>query len=317
MTLADATTPTTAQPTRLDLDIEIPASDWQPIPASTRDTDPAPPELILIDAVSRLDATTQIAEHYNDAPIPALLTSIAVGAAILDTTTGRARHDYTTVERQLILGRPTAIPRLQLSPDPSGTADHVRYDPVYTTAATPEGFRASRLGTYFFFLTRLALELLARHKSSVVVTHALAVRRDANPRALGILHGPRPQLPPAQQAIAAALRPGDRTPAYALQDAHGTAYEVTMAITGNDGDQRLLRLQSRTGLHDLLHHARWASHTLPALYQAQRRHLVKRSPSARDALIEHLHSALGPIETIKQAVADAQDEHGNLNPWTH
>jgi hypothetical protein len=193
----------------LDLALEVPADDWRPI-----DPDPAPPlppTVLFLDGVRRIDARVWV--HGGDSqPVAGIAASLAAGLVVCD---GAARVADVRVERGLF------------------------------TAAGDAGDLITRAGRYVARaaegpgLDKLSLAL-QQQLSHAEVQLAVAFRSaHAGGDDLLIVDGPlrgrahldrtvgyikthhASYLPGRQAAVVGALRPGQRTPAFAM----GTSWQ--------------------------------------------------------------------------------------------
>ena len=215
----------------LDMDLELPAAGWRPLDPVTGLT---PPGVVLfLDGVRRIDARVWV-HGSGGQPATGIATSLAAGVVACD---GTARVVDVTVERGLFTTAPEA-------------------GDITTRAAVYPARRARGPG---FDQLSLAMQ---KRLSDIEVELALAVRghRQAEDDLLvvdGPLHSrprgssPRDQhhlnrtvgyikthhasyLPEPQAAVVGALRPGQRTPAFAI----GTTWRRTswyLQLPGSGG----------------------------------------------------------------------------------
>jgi hypothetical protein len=208
----------------LDLDLELPAARWRPLDPVAGLTQPG--AVLFLDGVRRIDARVWV--HGNGQPATGIAASLAAGVVVCD---GTARVVDVTVERGLFTHAP-------------GAGD------IATRAAV---YPARRAGGPGFDELSLAMQ---QRLSDIEAELALAVRGSGRPAGdLLVVDGPlrgrvrlqsrgdpggsspRGQhrtvgyikthhasyLPDAQAAVVGALRPGQRTPAFAM----GTTWRRT------------------------------------------------------------------------------------------
>jgi hypothetical protein len=195
----------------LNLDLEVPAGRWEPMAADGNE--PVPSTILFLDGVRRIDARVWL--HAGDAqPAAGIAASYAAGLVCLN---GMARISDVAVERGLFTAAAEAA---------DIDSRHARY--VARKAAGPG-------------LDQLSLAL-QQHLSEAEIQLALLFRA-AHPDAGDLLFvdGPlrgrshldrtigyikthhRTYLPRQQAAVVAALRPGQRTPAFTM----GTSWRRT------------------------------------------------------------------------------------------
>jgi hypothetical protein len=188
----------------LDLDLESPAGLWHPI-----DPDPAPrlPACVLfLDGVRRVDARIWV--HGSDPwPAAGIAASFAAGLVSCD---GAARIADVSVERGIFTAAPQADGII---------TRHARY-PVRSAAGG--GFDQLSLALQQRLTeaeVRLALAFRAAHPAGddlLVVDGPLRGRTHLD-RTVGYVKTHHASYLPAEQAaVVAALRPGQRTPAFTM-----------------------------------------------------------------------------------------------------
>ena len=188
----------------LDLDLEMPASQWRPI-----DPDPAgrlPGMVLFLDGVRRIDARVWV--HGADPqPAPGIAASIAAGLVSCD---GAARIGDVRVERGLFTASRQA-------------ADLVTRSAVYP-ARRAEGHGLDQLSLALQQRladaeVQLALAFRAQHPAGddlLVVDGPLRGRTHLD-RTVGYIKTHHASyLPTGSAAVVAALRPGQRTPAFTM-----------------------------------------------------------------------------------------------------
>ena len=195
----------------LNLDLETPSAQWRPV-----DPDPAivlPGTVLFVDGVRRIDARIWV-HGTRPQPVPGLAASFAAGLVSCD---GAARISAVAVERGL-----------------------------FTAAAEAAGITARRVSYPARLAAGPAFEQLSlalqQRLTSAEVDLAVAYRAQ-NPATddLLVVDGPlrgrthldcavgyikthhASYLPPEQAAVVAALRPGQRTPAFTM----GTSWRRT------------------------------------------------------------------------------------------
>jgi hypothetical protein len=209
----------------LDLDFEVPNADWQPI-----DPDPAfavPERVLFLDGVRRVDARVWV--HAAGAqPVAGIAASLAAGLVVCNAVARQAQVDDVVVERGLF------------------------------TAAGEAGDLVTRAGRYVAQLAKGAgldkLSLALQQRLADIEEQLAIDYRNAHPGEddLLIVDGPlrgrahldrtigyikthhASYLPGEQAAVVGALKPGQRTPAFAM----GTSWERTswyLQLPGTDG----------------------------------------------------------------------------------
>jgi hypothetical protein len=203
-------TPSTAQ---VDTDVEVPAARWQPVdPAPTAR---CPDVVLLVDGVRRIDAGLWTAED-DGSSFAGLAASYAAGVVRCDLARGIAELAGARVERGLFTASPSAD---------DVVAGSVRYT-VRRIAGTGE---ASKLPVAIQPpLTALEIEVSGEARAAghdgtdlLVVDGPLRNRRQL-PRTIGYVKTQQSQyLPAALGQVVTRLRPGQRTPVFALGTAWG------------------------------------------------------------------------------------------------
>jgi hypothetical protein len=194
----------------LDVDLELPAAGWRPLDPAAGVT---PPGVVLfLDGVRRIDARVWV--HGGGQPATGIAASLAAGVVVCD---GMAKVADVVVERGLFTAAPQA-------------GDITTHAAVYP---------ARRAGGPGFDQLSLAMQ---QRLSDIEIELALVVRgsRQAADDLL-VVDGPlrsrvhldrtvgyikthhASYLPDAQAAVVGALRPGQRTPAFAI----GTTWRRT------------------------------------------------------------------------------------------
>jgi len=200
--------PVAASSAQVDVDVEVPAAAWAPIevPAGVR----SPDVVLLVDGVRRNDAGLWTAEEDGQS-FAGLAASYAAGVVRCDLRRGVAELAGARVGRGLFTASPSAQ---------DVQAGSVRYE-IHRVSGTGE---ASKLPAAVQApLTALEIEVSAAardHGSDgaelLVVDGPLRGRRQL-PRTIGYVKTQQKQyLPPALTGVVTALRPGQRTPVFAL-----------------------------------------------------------------------------------------------------
>jgi hypothetical protein len=211
----------------LDMDLELPAAGWRPLDAVTG---VKPPGVVLfLDGVRRIDARVWV-HGGRGQPATGIATSLAAGVVACD---GTARVVDVTVERGLFTAAPEA-------------------GDITTRAAVYQARRARGPG-----FDQLSLAMQQR-LADIEVELALAVResRQAEDDLL-VVDGPlhsrvhlnrtvgyikthhASYLPEPQAAVVGALRPGQRTPAFAIGTTwRRTSWYLQLPPTGGQGGRR-------------------------------------------------------------------------------
>ncbi len=198
----------------LHLDLEVPAARWQPV-----DPDPVPalPGLVLfLDGVRRIDARVWV--HGADPqPGPGIAASFAAGIVACD---GAARVADVSVERGLFTAAPDATDLVTRS---------ARYPARLARGPGADQLSLALQQRLTEAEVQLALAFRARHPVDVddvdddllVVDGPLRGRTHLD-RTVGYVKTHHASYLPAEQAaVVAALRPGQRTPAFTM----GTSWQ--------------------------------------------------------------------------------------------
>ena len=209
----------------LDLDFEVPASQWQPI-----DPDPAavpPGQVLFLDGVRRVDARVWVHARglTGFQPVAGIAASLAVGLVVCD---GTARIADVVVERGLFTGADDAAS-------------------LVTRAGTYAARRAKGAG--LDKLSQALQERMAIAEEELAVAYRSAHPGDDD---LLVVDGPlrgrahldrtvgyikthhTSYLPADQAAVVGALKPGQRTPAFGM----GTSWQRTswyLQLPGTEG----------------------------------------------------------------------------------
>jgi hypothetical protein len=200
------TSPSTAQ---VETDAELPAAEWRPLEVTHRVT--APSVVLLVDGVQRVDGTLST-EEDDGTSFPGLAASYAAGVVRCDLARGAAELAGSQVARALF----TASPSVE-----DVIAGQVRYA-VHKVGGSGElsKLHASVQGP----LTALEVEIsgTARTDGDLLVVDGPLRGRRHLPRTIGYVKTQQSQyLPPALALVVTALRPGQRSPVFALGTAWG------------------------------------------------------------------------------------------------
>jgi hypothetical protein len=188
----------------LNLDLEVPAGQWHPI-----DPDPGPelPRTVLfLDGVRRIDARIWV-HGAGPQPAPGIAASFAVGLVTCD---GTARVADVSVERGLFTAAQNATDIV---------TRYARYPARMAEGPGPDQLSLALQQRLANAEVELALTFRARHPDGddlLVVDGPLRGRTHLD-RTVGYIKTHHASyLPAAQAAVVAALRPGQRTPAFAM-----------------------------------------------------------------------------------------------------
>jgi hypothetical protein len=204
----DGDGPASASSAQVDTDVEVPAAQWAPldVPAGVR----CPDVVLLVDGVRRNDAGLWTAEEDGQS-FAGLAASYAAGVVRCDLRRGVAELASAHVGRGLFTASPSAQ---------GVQAGSVRYE-IHRVSGTGEASKlpAAVQGP----LTALEIEVSAAardHGSDgadlLVVDGPLRNRRQL-PRTIGYVKTQQKQyLPPSLTPVVTSLRPGQRTPVFAL-----------------------------------------------------------------------------------------------------
>jgi hypothetical protein len=206
----------------LNLDFEMPAAHWQPL-----DPDPAtviPPTILFLDGVRRIDARIWV-HGAGQQPVAGIAASLAAGIVVCD---GAARVAEVAVERALFTA--------------AGDAGDLvtrggRYVARPAGGAGLDKLSLAMQQRLAFAEVQLAVAFRGGHQGGddlLVVDGPLRGRTHLE-RTVGYIKTHHTSYLPAEQAaVAAALRPGQRTPAFTM----GTSWERNswyLQLPGTDG----------------------------------------------------------------------------------
>lgn len=188
----------------LRLDLEVPSARWQPI-----DPDPVPalPHVVLfLDGVRRIDARVWV-HGSNPQPGAGIAASFAAGIVACD---GTARIADVAVERGLFTAAPDATDIVTRS---------ARYPARLAAGPGVDQLSLALQQRLASVEVELALAVRARHPADddlLVVDGPLRGRTHLD-RTVGYIKTHHASYLPAEQAaVVAALRPGQRTPAFTM-----------------------------------------------------------------------------------------------------
>jgi hypothetical protein len=188
----------------LHLDLELPAAQWHPI-----DPDPAPrlPATVLfLDGVRRIDARIWV-HGRSPQPSPGIAASFAAGLVTCD---GAAHIADVTVERGLFTAAPEAT---------GITTRHARYPARLSVGGALDQLSLALQQRLTEAEVQLALVFRAQNPAGddlLIVDGPLRGRTHLD-RTVGYIKTHHASYLPADQAaVVAALRPGQRTPAFTM-----------------------------------------------------------------------------------------------------
>jgi hypothetical protein len=189
----------------LDVDVELPADDWRPVPARSDVT--APPAVLFLDGVRRIDARVWV--HGASAqPVPGVAASLAAGL-VCCTRGGTAGIEGVRVDRGLYCADVTAGALV---------TRHAVYTPRVAGSGVDELSLAvqGRLADLEVTLARDWRRSTGSEDDLLVVDGHLHGRGDL-PRTVGYVktHA-KAYLREPQAQIVSALAPGERTPVFAM-----------------------------------------------------------------------------------------------------
>jgi hypothetical protein len=193
-----------ASSAELDLDLELPAAQWCPLDAGSDGWTPS--QVLFLDGVRRIDARLWVT-GAGDEPSLGIATSIAAGIVCCD---GAARIADVSVERDLFTGV-------------SGATDLVTRSARYTARAAKSGglddlslAMQQRLALAEVQLAQSYREQHPEGEDLLIVDGPLRGRTHLD-RTVGYIKTHHTSyLPPPQAAVIAALKPGQRTPAFTM-----------------------------------------------------------------------------------------------------
>lgn len=290
---------------RLDLGYELPAGRWRPLdPAGTA---PMPAAVLFLDGVRRIDARVWV--HVPDGargapqPVPGVAASLAAGLVRCD---GAASIVGVTVDRSLYTAAEDA------------TDLPTRYG-RYTVRRSPGGLDQLTLAVQRR-LSELEVELATSWRASATADDLLVVDgplrgRTHLPRTVGYVKTHNKSYLPADQArVVAELRPGQRTPIFAM----GTSWERLswyLRLPGPGGApwSAVVRLECAADLahDDAVALAEVTARLLPSL--ASTPHKDPRAPQNLvpiGGLERTLRHRLGDAALLYRSLRFASGDHG-------
>jgi hypothetical protein len=188
----------------LNLDLEVPAGQWRPV-----DPDPGPElpgTVLFLDGVRRIDARIWV-HGTGPQPAPGIAASFAVGLVTCD---GTARVADVSVERGLFTAAQNATDIV---------TRYARYPARLAEGPAPDQLSLALQQRLTNAEVQLALTFRDRHPEGndlLVVDGPLRGRTHLD-RTVGYIKTHHASyLPAAQAAVVATLRPGQRTPAFAM-----------------------------------------------------------------------------------------------------
>ncbi len=209
----------------LELDFEVPASQWQPIDP---DPEPVPPgQVLFLDGVRRVDARVWVhaAGLAGCQPVAGIAASLAAGLVVCD---GTARIADVAVERGLFTAADDAGDLLTRAG---------RYVARPATGAGLDKLSLALQDRLAFAEVQLAVAYRSAHPGDddlLVVDGPLRGRAHLD-RTVGYIKTHHTSyLPGDQAAVVGALKPGQRTPAFGM----GTSWQRTswyLQLPGTEG----------------------------------------------------------------------------------
>ena len=197
--------PAAASSAELDLDLELPAGQWQPV-----DPDPfghVPGTVLFLDGVRRIDARVWV-QGASPRPAPGIAVSLAAG--IVCCGAGAARIADVVVERDLITAAPDATDLVTRS---------ARYTVRRARDERLEELSLTMQQRLAFAEASLAAQFRSAHPDAddlLVIDGPLRGRSHLD-RAIGYVKTHHTTyLPDPQAAVVASLKPGQRSPAFTM-----------------------------------------------------------------------------------------------------
>lgn len=190
---------------QLDVDLEAVAEAWRPVSVSAG---AAPPRVLLVDGVRRLDARVDVAVT-GQPPAPGLCASYAAGVVVCDLAgpTPAARLAVAQVERGLF----------STVPDAGLSAGRMAQYPARLVDGVDPGDLINAVQTR---LTGVEITVAARAQprpEDLLVVDGALRGRDNLSRAVGYIKShQRRYLPEALSSVVEDLEPGQRTPVFLL-----------------------------------------------------------------------------------------------------
>lgn len=210
--LAYSTDAEAASTAELDLDIELPATLWQPV-----DPDPygpVPSTLLFLDGVRRIDARVWVQVQGSPRPAPGIAASLAAGLVRCEADCPAQIADVL-VERYLITAAPDAT-------------DLATRNATYTARRARDGSLDELSLTLQQCLARAEASLAGSVRDSGASADDLLVvdgplrGRTHLARTVGYIKTHHTTyLPDTQAAVVASLKPGQRSPAFTM----GTSWQ--------------------------------------------------------------------------------------------
>lgn len=208
----------------LDVDVEVPAATWAPMPypADLR----APDTVLLVDGVRRVDARVWTGEPDGRSHL-GLAASYAAGVVRCDLQHGVADVVAAEVERGLFTASPSAV---------ALTAGPVRYELHRVSRGEPQDLQQAVQGPLTTLEARLAVA--ARQGSDdhgdLLVVDGLLRDRAHLRRAIGYIKTHHRQyLPPELVSVVTAIGAGQRSPVFRLGPHRFSWY---LRLPGGGGD---------------------------------------------------------------------------------
>jgi hypothetical protein len=201
----------------LNLGLEVPAGHWHPL-----DPDPVlplPGSVLFLDGVRRIDARVWV-HGTRPQPVPGIAASLAAGLVRCD---GAARIVSVTIERGLFTAAGAASTTGTAPTGGAGitgiTAGRVSYPARIAAGPTLEQLSLALQQRLTSAEVQLALAYRAQNPAAdelLVIDGPLRGRTHLD-RAVGYIKTHHASYLPAEQAaVVAALRPGQRTPAFTM-----------------------------------------------------------------------------------------------------
>jgi hypothetical protein len=188
----------------LDLDLELPAAQWRPIDP---DLSARPPgTLLFLDGVRRIDARIWV-HGRNPQPAPGIAASFAAGLVCCD---GAAHVAGVNVQRGLFTAYPDAA---------DIDTRHARYPARVARGGGIDQLSLALQQCLTEAEVQLALAFRAQHPadSDLLVVDGPLRGRTHLDRVVGYIKTHHASYLPAEQAaVVAALKPGQRTPAFTM-----------------------------------------------------------------------------------------------------
>jgi hypothetical protein len=230
--------PASQSSAELVADVEVPVSDWRPIPR--RDDLRAPSTVLLVDGVRRIDAGVWVTGD-DGVPHRGLAASYAAGVVRCDLEGGAAAVAGAQVRRGLFTSSPTASDVMV------GSVRYAAHQMGRDDQATLTGGVQAQLAAL-----EAAVSGETRTDDDLLVVDGPLRGRQHLPRALGYVKTHRVEyLPAALTAVVTALRAEERTPVFGVGTSwHRYAWYLRLPTSSTAPWAGIVRIECSAELPD-------------------------------------------------------------------